>query len=126
VAKKVLVVEDEEDVRGLLAAILREHCYEVAVAANPLEALEQLQTETPALIMLDIMMPYMEGHSFIEELEERGLWPGIPLLVLTASHIDYNFAQRKLGKRHCMLKPPEVDELVERVHSLIGKAEGEE
>ncbi|MBA3530576.1 MAG: response regulator [Ardenticatenales bacterium] len=121
--KKVLVVDDEEDVRGLLAAILKEHCYEVVMAANPLEAFDRLQEERPDMIVLDIMMPYMEGHTFIEELEARDLWPQIPVLVLTASHIDYNFAQRKLGAQHCMLKPLEVDEFVQRIHVLIGKAQ---
>lgn len=121
--KRILIVDDEEDIRTMLGTVLREHYYEVNLAANALEAFEKLQQQPPDLILLDIMMPYMAGHTFIEELESRGQWPETPVIVMTGSAVDWSYAQKKLGREYALRKPVELDELLGRVQAMIGKGE---
>jgi CheY-like chemotaxis protein len=80
----VLVVEDDLELREVLALALESEGYEVALSRDGLEALEWLGGRQPALIVLDWRMPRMDGPTFAQALEERGLRPGVPLLVLSA------------------------------------------
>lgn len=83
----VLVIEDDKSASELVAKLLRKEGYLVTVAGNGAIALEELSRYTPALILLDLMMPEMDGFQFIEELRKREAWRGIPVVVLTAKTI---------------------------------------
>lgn len=117
--KPVLVVEDDEDVRAAVAEILEGEGYEVVVAANGREALDELvHVASPSLILLDLMMPVMGGPEFLRRL--RAEWPrlkDVPVLVLTA------VATEALpGTRGILRKPIIPDELVTAVHRLTGRS----
>jgi CheY-like chemotaxis protein len=85
--KHVLVVEDSDDIRLLLSEVLEEEGYVVSVAAHGREALERLEeTETlPDLILLDLMMPEMDGFEFREAQTRAPRFADIPILLMTAA-----------------------------------------
>ncbi|SRR5579884_80168 len=82
---RVLVVDDDAGIQELLALALTSEGYEVLVARDGLDALEKLEGFIPDVIILDLMMPRMDGLAFGEVLRERGLRGRIPILVLSAA-----------------------------------------
>jgi two-component system, chemotaxis family, chemotaxis protein CheY len=115
----ILVVDDDRGLRATLSAALGDEGYTVVTAFDGLDALEKLQTMSPALIVLDIGMPRMDGYALAEELDRRGLRPGIPLLVLTAD----GRAQEKAAQVRAegwVSKPFSIDGLIEQVSRALG------
>jgi signal transduction histidine kinase/DNA-binding response OmpR family regulator len=83
----VLVVDNEEPVRSLIARQLRGTGVSVMEAANGVEALRQLDRATPALILLDLMMPEMDGFEFLRALRGRAEWATLPVVIITAKEL---------------------------------------
>ena len=82
----VLVVDDDEDIRSIVRDTLETEGYTVEAAANGIEALERLKTPPrPALILLDLAMPLMDGMTLLAELERRKQLAGIQVVVMTAA-----------------------------------------
>src|SRR3954466_6587899 len=79
----ILVVDDDPDILQTLALCLSTEGYRVVMASNGQEALDTLKKEKPACILLDLMMPVMDGWQFVAELESRGQRVA-PLLILSA------------------------------------------
>lgn len=83
--KRILVVEDDTSIRELLVELLESEGYEVASAVNGLEGLKYLQTNhNPNLILIDLMMPVMDGYSFRTEQLKNPQWSSIPTVVMSA------------------------------------------
>jgi len=82
--KLILIVEDDRDLSRLVAEVLESAGYRTAIAANGYEALKQLQTNTPDLILLDMMMPGMDGWQFREEQRKLPAMASIPVVTVTA------------------------------------------
>ncbi|HYP00744.1 MAG TPA: response regulator [Pyrinomonadaceae bacterium] len=82
-----LVVEDDEVTRALLVRVLEQENWAVREAANGLDALEQVTAERPQLILLDLMMPEMDGFQFVQELHKLPGGDTIPVVVITAKDI---------------------------------------
>lgn len=82
--KKILVVDDEPDLREALFTILAAQGHEVFTAADGLEALEQVKKESPDLMLLDLMMPNMSGKEVLDTIQAEGLAPHMKVMVLTA------------------------------------------
>lgn len=80
----ILVVEDDDDTRSLLCRTLDGHGFSVEQAENGRVALEKLKTFVPSLLLLDLMMPEMDGFEFAEEFRRNTEWNQIPIIVLTA------------------------------------------
>jgi CheY-like chemotaxis protein len=114
----VLVVDDDLGVQETLEAILEFEGYNVMVAGDGLEALKRLDEQVPALIVLDIMMPRMDGFAFALALEERGLRPEVPILVLTADGRAQQKAERARAESY-LHKPFEVTDLLDKVEQLV-------
>ncbi|MBM1169454.1 response regulator [Microvirga arabica] len=93
---RVLVVEDDAHTRGWLARILREDGWEVAEAENGRVALERLPLVRPDIVLLDLMMPEMDGFAFVDEIHRKEETRHLPLVVLTAADVDEE-AQRRLS-----------------------------
>ncbi len=83
----VLLVEDDEATREMMRALLTREGWKVKEAANGRVALEMMQTSRPDLVLLDLMMPEMDGFEFAQRLRERPEWHAIPVIVLTAKDI---------------------------------------
>jgi CheY-like chemotaxis protein len=82
--RNILIVEDDTDIRETEKEVLESDGYQVDVASNGVEALEVLRHSHPALIMLDLMMPCMNGWQFMEKEREILKKEGIPVIVTTA------------------------------------------
>jgi CheY-like chemotaxis protein len=83
----VLVVEDDPATRQMLRRVLERERWAVAVAENGRVGLERVAEERPALILLDLMMPEMDGFEFVAELHQRAEWRAIPIIVVTAKDL---------------------------------------
>src|SRR4051794_12204641 len=101
---QILVVEDDDAIRGLVSDVLRDDGYQVREATNGIEALEQLRSGRPDLIVLDLMMPVMDGWAFVEECRNNQYCQGVPIVVTSASHDLPRTAERlrDFGVRTCL------------------------
>ena len=117
---RVLVVEDDDSVALVLADLLEEEGFEVKRAANGRAGLDLLEAFRPQLVLLDLMMPILDGWGF--RAQQRQLAPDlaqIPVLVLSGAR-DAVKAADDLGAAGVLAKPFEVDALAEAVRRLIG------
>lgn len=110
--KRVLLVEDDRDVREALAQVLEFEGYEVASAANGLEAIEQLRRDlAPSIILLDLMMPVMDGRQFRSIQMQDPTIASIPVIVISADgQVEQKVAG--LGIAGYLRKPIEVEDLL--------------
>jgi CheY-like chemotaxis protein len=120
----ILVVEDDLDLRETLAETLEHRGFDVITAANGLEALKLLRSRAspPSVILLDLMMPVMDGYGFLEEQRNDPELAAIPLAIVTAGHnIDHN----RLGTHAPIVpKPFNVPQLLGVIHQLRSGADG--
>ena len=93
----VLVVDDDHTVRQLLRRMLEPEGYTVVEAENGRAALERLQDDVPAIILLDLMMPQMDGFEFLTELRRHEAWRAIPVVVVTAKDLSGEDRERLNG-----------------------------
>jgi CheY-like chemotaxis protein len=117
--RRVLIVEDDDAIGSLVQqALLDEGGYEVRRAGDGVEALEVLGGWRPDVIVLDLMMPRMDGWRFREEQRRRAIADDVPVLVASASRrvdsLDAGFAAAVIRK------PFDLDELIRRVDELAG------
>ena len=115
--KSVLVVEDDSQIRDLVQLILQHAGYDVIAAQDGAEAMEQLEHGRPSLIVLDLMLPQMSGLKFAEQLRQRGLRPGIPVLVMTAASQAWHKASW-IDAEGCIEKPFKIPALLDTVSRL--------
>lgn len=120
----ILLVEDSEVLRQGLKSLLEQENYAVITGGNGVEALEQLQTVTPDLILADILMPEMDGYELYEAVRSRPEWISIPFIFLTArrerKHI---LAGKRLGAEDYLLKPISPDDLLTAIRSRLGRSQ---
>src|SRR6266513_551278 len=105
---KILIVEDESDVRRLYAIGLNQRGFEVKLAANGAEAVERIVAERPDVILLDWIMPLMDGGEVLRKLSENGN-AGIPIIVISGQQAPEN---RDPRIQSWLVKPVTIDELV--------------
>jgi DNA-binding response OmpR family regulator len=115
VARRVLVVDDDPDILDALSEILEVEGYDVQRARNGREALQRLEQEMPDLVLLDLMMPVMDGWEFA-----RSLSPGArpPIIVLSADR-NVSAKAREIGALGWLAKPFELSELLAAVRSAV-------
>ena len=77
------VVDDAENCTRVLARLLRSRGYHVVCAANGLEALEALESEIPALVLLDLSMPVMDGVGFLKAIHSEPRWATLPVIIVS-------------------------------------------
>jgi CheY-like chemotaxis protein len=87
-AGPALVVEDDPATRDMLTSMLKKHFRSVREAADGRAALDRMAEAKPGLILLDLMMPRMDGFEFLAELHRNADWQAIPIVVLTAKEIS--------------------------------------
>ena len=118
---KILVVDDEQAVRESLRRSLRFNGYDVLTANDGLEAVEAVRAENPELLILDVMMPNMDGLEVCRTLRSEG-WDR-PILVLTARDgVSDRVAGLDAGADDYLPKPFALEELLARVRSLVRRA----
>ncbi len=119
-ATRVLVVEDDPSVRGLLDTLLTAEGYDVATASDGLAGLVQVSSLSPALVLLDLMMPDLGGARVLQELQGDPALSGIPVVVVTGKVDALPEMRRLVGEESVFVKPFAVAELLRRVAELTG------
>src|SRR5688500_15127980 len=116
----VLVVDDDASVRSMLKFLFEDEGYRVREAADGAEAIVELEAEPPACMVLDLMMPRVDGLGVLRAREERGLAPDTRVLVLTA-RMDPSDAVWcwELGADEYMNKPVDPERLSREVRALM-------
>jgi len=111
---RVLVVDDEPMVRETLGQVLTDEGYVVDLAVDGKTALECVQAARPDVILLDLMMPGMNGRQFLQALRDEPGYAWVPVMIMTAVHgLEVNLAT--LGATEVVEKPFNVDELLDKV-----------
>lgn len=108
--KPILVVEDDDDIRDFVQAILTDAGYSVVVAPNGAVALESVEREPPRAILLDMKMPIMDGWEFAQRYRQR-VAAAAPIIVMTAAH-DARVRAAQVRAIDVLGKPFDLDELL--------------
>ncbi|WP_320952538.1 response regulator transcription factor [Enterocloster bolteae] len=119
---QILVAEDDKNTRRLMEAVLKEHGYHPILACDGLEALKLLDTHHVDLVILDIMMPGMDGYEFTRQL--RATDYTLPILMVTAKQLPED--KRKgfiVGTDDYMTKPVDEEEMILRIRALLRRAQ---
>ena len=120
--KKILVVDDEEDILHFLELVLREKGYEVVTAANGHDALTTAQIERPDLVLLDIMMPQMDGWEVLKLLRVDDETAHIPVAMLSARTEAKDRVQGlQEGAIDYICKPFSLQELLVKIETIFGQ-----
>ena len=117
--KKILVVDDEDDVRLFLQDFLQERDLQVDTAASGSEALAKIEKESPEIILLDIMMPGMDGIECLKAIKQK--YPRTTVIMITALKDEARIAKAKeLGAYNYIIKPFSLGYLESELLKLIG------
>ena len=117
----ILVVDDDKNTRRLMQAVLQADGYAVTTAENGVEALEVMDRETVDLVVLDIMMPQMDGYEFTKTL--RAADNNLPILMVSAKQFPADRMQGFLvGTDDYMTKPIDEEEMLLRIKALLRRA----
>jgi two-component system, OmpR family, KDP operon response regulator KdpE len=120
-SRLILVAEDQETLRTSISRNLRARGFEVIEAANGMEALSLWDAEQPQLLILDVMMPRMDGLEVCRRVRERST---VPIIVLTAMDAESDkVAAFDLGADDYLCKPFSVEELLARVRAVLRRAD---
>lgn len=128
-AKKVLVVDDELDMRTYITTLLETNGYKPVSAINGVEGLEVVRSEKPALVILDVMMPKESGINMYRELKNDPELSNIPVIILSAlskktffhsQKVLDEYKEEKIPEPETYIeKPPEPEELLEEIRNCL-------
>lgn len=121
--KRVLVVDDDVDHRNICVTILRHHRYEVLEATNGKQAIRIAAEQRPDLVLMDAVLPVLDGWTATERLKRRKQTAHIPVVMITASVLEPDRERsRQAGADSYLEKPCEPIRIVEEVQRFIGPA----
>jgi len=117
----VLVVDDDATLRQLLRRMLEPEGYTVVEAENGRVALERLRGVSPSVVLLDLMMPEMDGFEFVAEFRRHAAWRAIPIVVITARDLSRDDRERLNGYVEKILQKGahDRDHLLAEVRELV-------
>jgi two-component system alkaline phosphatase synthesis response regulator PhoP len=126
--KKILLADDDPDIIRIVSMFLEDEGYDIVAAKDGEEALEKIKEENPDLVILDLLMPRVDGFAVFNALREPDYesWSKIPVIVLTSVREEVSKRRYELetgqtmGYAAYLEKPTDPDELLETVASLIG------
>jgi response regulator RpfG family c-di-GMP phosphodiesterase len=120
-SKPVIMLIDDSSTNNILyESILSDEGYEIIICEGAASALKRLEKDVPDLILLDLMMPGMDGFSFIEKKNQNSKWQHIPVLMLTA-RIDSQSEDKayKMGVLEYLIKPIGISEITEKIKKIL-------
>lgn len=115
----ILIVDDDPPIRNLLRQVFQRIGFSAQEARDGQEAVEIIGTNLPKLMMLDLMMPRMNGWQVLEHLRENGLLERIPVVVLTAVGAHRTEGLSAFGVRAILSKPFEIQDLIRTVNEIL-------
>ena len=118
-APLVLIVEDDPTVQSLLRTLMETEGYTVMTATDGLEGLLKAEIRPPSIILLDIMMPNVDGERVLEEMRSRTGLAGVPVLIVTGRADAHNAFDPLVGRENVIPKPFDPDHLTNRVAALL-------
>jgi DNA-binding response OmpR family regulator len=119
---RILVVEDDPATRSVLDKTLSAHGFEVTLAMDGLAALEQIDGGPWALAIVDIMMPRLDGITFVEAIKARDDTSAIPVIFLTSKNDPGTMTQGiRAGAKYYVTKPFRVEDLLDKVRRALGR-----
>jgi two-component system, OmpR family, alkaline phosphatase synthesis response regulator PhoP len=119
-AKKVLIADDEEDVKAVLQMFLQARGYEVITAFDGLDAMDQVKREKPDVVLLDIMMPLIDGFEVCRKLKADPETQQIPVIMLSAAgHAGSIQKGLEVGAVDYLVKPYEPDQLLKLLQKIL-------
>mgnify|MGYP001605917877 CR=1 FL=1 len=122
-AIKVLAIDDEEDYRVIIRDVLEGAGYEVKVSHNGQEALEGLESFKPEVILVDWMMPVMDGQTFVRNVRKIKSFKDLPIIMLTIKQTsDDELEALHFGEDDFIVKPFEADDLLSRMRAVLRRA----
>jgi DNA-binding response OmpR family regulator len=124
-ANKILVVEDDMNALRLVTYALEQEGYETVTAKDGLEGLRQARDESPDLIILDVMLPGLDGYEVCHELRQQPETSIVPILMTSvkARPEDINIGLR-LGADDYLMKPVDPEIILDRVKDLLSNSDG--
>jgi CheY-like chemotaxis protein len=121
-AEKILIIDDDVDTLKLVGLMLQKQSYQIVAASNGLQGLEQAEAESPDLILLDVMMPGMDGYEVAKRLRTNPLTANIPILMFTAkTQLDDKVSGFEAGADDYLTKPTHPSELNAHVKALLAR-----
>lgn len=119
---KILVIDDEPNIVQTLQDRLEMNDYKVITACNGKEGLEKALSEKPDIILLDVIMPIMDGHEMLERLRQSEAGKEIAVIMLTARSQSQDVARANAcGIEDYVVKPFDLSELLEKVENILQK-----
>ncbi len=119
--KKILLIDDSSVNNLLLQNILEDEGYQVQVAFSGREGLEKINRETPHLVLLDLMMPRMDGHEVLRIIKSDPEANHIPVIILTAKNDSKDEALAlEMGAVDYLTKPIDIENTLERIRKVLG------
>jgi CheY-like chemotaxis protein len=122
---RILVVDDEVTIRDTIGQFLEGEGYEVAYSSNGMDALDQVSVRHPDVILLDLMMPGMNGREFITALREELKLTRIPILVMTGMHGLPPHQAIALGASDVVEKPFDIDDILNKIALALFRSQNE-
>lgn len=121
--KKILIIDDEPDLVKGLQVILKAHGYKVLAAFDGVIGLQLAHREKPDLIILDVMMPGMDGYKVCENLKNSSVTWEIPIIFLTAKdQPQHEKLAYEKGASYYIKKPFESAELLKKISEILGSS----
>ncbi len=122
---KILVAEDERKILNLLQLYLEKNNYEVITAQNGIEALEKVKKFDPDLLVLDIVMPEMNGHEVCKKIRKDKKYRDIPIIYLSSLAEKQSIVSSlELGGDDYLTKPFDPNELIARINAILRRIKG--
>ena len=119
----ILVVEDEEQVRTLLAKLLEKNDYDVATAADGLDAMKFLEGDKPDLMLVDVMMPRLDGFSLVKAVRFKPDCRHIPIIFLTAKTDARSMIEGiNVGAKFFLTKPFQIGDVLAKIRKALEHA----
>jgi CheY-like chemotaxis protein len=126
--REILIVDDHELARDALVGMVEHAGYTAVAFANPAGALARIAEQRPALVLLDMMMPEIDGADFLRRLDERRAGAGVPVIVVSAiGHLLQGLRRpetRSAGVAAVLSKPVTYTALTEAIRRVIGPPDG--
>ncbi|MBQ3514732.1 MAG: response regulator transcription factor [Lachnospiraceae bacterium] len=115
--QKILIVDDDENIAELISLYLVKECFDTEIVTNGLDALERFKSYQPNLILLDIMLPGMDGYEICQEIRKSS---NVPIIMLSAKgEVFDKVLGLKIGADDYIMKPFDSNELVARVRAVL-------